>query len=127
MAREEEHPLSLAESVIGGLLALAIIFISANAVISGLSDPDKATSIKSALQIGFGGVFLFFSLLYLALLSGAIAQDYKENKVISLVSSVIGIILFISAVAVVIFLSIEYPIFAIGFAFFLLEIFLLAM
>jgi hypothetical protein len=127
MVREEEYSLSLAESVVGGILALAIIFISANAVISGLSDPDKATSVKSALEIGIGGVFLFFSLLYLALLSGSIAQDYKENRVISLTFSIIGIVLFISVIAVIIFISIKYPAFALAFAFLLLQMFLLAM
>jgi hypothetical protein len=114
----------LTDKIPGGFIALIVLFVSVHMVITGLNDPDKYVELGPALEIAIGGMLIFFSVLYFAYLFIQIAEDCEENKRIASFSSNMTIALIVLDVIAVIFISVRYYLFAIGFAFLLFLMFL---
>jgi Ca2+/Na+ antiporter len=111
MVGEEKHHSLLIDNIFKGFIALIVLIASSYMIIAGLNDPNRYTSVNTAFEIWAGGVFFFFSALYIASLFRGTTQ----------------MILIVLTIAVLIFISVKYYIFALAFAFLLLQIFLLTM
>lgn len=124
MKKEKKCISLLTDNIPGGFIALTILFVSVHMVITGLSDPDKYVELVPALKIAYGGMLIFFSILYFVYLLTQIADDCKENKRMASFSFAMTVTLLVLDIIVVIFISIKYYLFAIGFAFMLFLMFL---